>query len=284
MWATKAGSLFKCPLCNDNEKCCELLPKYGIFIPVRDADWELEENYFEEFLEPPQRSCELPSCTLSLDMSYSDDPSLWKICSTCGAGSIHLVCFEATSEEEFQCQACKISMTLIREHENEQDEVINDHSLELGEDLADEANVSSVVDEPLTDSDDNKENSQVMSPWRDIEGSTSNTADISESSAHEEDKNQEKSSKRSSLFDWEELVSSSEDEDNLHTKSATNLPKSKTPNYKKIKINAKKEPDVGMFDGEEPVLRSDEQFPVQKRKRICFGSREGNFQSNSNIM
>lgn len=114
-WARKAGSLFKCPLCNDQNKCNQILPKRGIFMPEKDADWELFDDSFQDFHEPPQRFCESKSCSVSIHMSYSDDPSQWKVCFTCGGGSLHLECFEAMNEQEFNCQVCRIPEHLARD-------------------------------------------------------------------------------------------------------------------------------------------------------------------------
>lgn len=46
--AQASGYFFKCPLCNNTKEFRKEVVKLGIYIPDRDAAWELEPNSFAE--------------------------------------------------------------------------------------------------------------------------------------------------------------------------------------------------------------------------------------------
>lgn len=91
---------FKCPLCADREKCIEELPKMGIFMPMRDAQWELD-NDFADMAIPPEVTCEF--CDSN---EGAEDNHLWKMCDICGASGVHWTCLELTETQNFVCRHC----------------------------------------------------------------------------------------------------------------------------------------------------------------------------------
>jgi G2/M phase-specific E3 ubiquitin-protein ligase len=92
-----AGVKFKCPLCNNTEKCLEMLPKLGIFMPEKDDDYALDVLDELELIEVP---CDSNQCQNSGEGSLYLS---WKMCSICGYSRIHENCCETS---EFVCQSC----------------------------------------------------------------------------------------------------------------------------------------------------------------------------------
>lgn len=104
-FASSAGLLFKCPLCNDQDVCRVKLPQLGIFIPHKDADWEFDATVYQDGIESVADVCEAETCTDRT--GFSDAPWLWKICSTCGASAVHKTCTDdPTDENAFVCAGC----------------------------------------------------------------------------------------------------------------------------------------------------------------------------------
>ncbi|XP_068218947.1 pineapple eye protein-like isoform X2 [Palaemon carinicauda] len=105
--ALSAGYFFKCPLCNDRDIFVEDMQNFGIYVPEKDASWELEPNAYSE-LERPVR-CDAVKC-LCLDGRKRDDiGTRWEIllCSLCGASGIHIACGKLRfTSTEWTCPTC----------------------------------------------------------------------------------------------------------------------------------------------------------------------------------
>jgi PHD-like zinc-binding domain/Ring finger domain len=102
-FANTSGVFFKCPLCNDKDKCVKQLPRLGIFLPEKDADWEFDMSAYEDLYEnESNKICEAVNCRNFA--SFQDSPWLWKLCTTCGASGIHQECFN--SDTDFLCKSC----------------------------------------------------------------------------------------------------------------------------------------------------------------------------------
>lgn len=100
-WATKSFAM--------NVGLCFILllfsvPK-GIYVPDRDASWELEENAYNE-LHTPKYSCEAVVC-LSKHRQGREYNSVngfaFMNCTSCGAGSIHQTCCPTP---DYICEIC----------------------------------------------------------------------------------------------------------------------------------------------------------------------------------
>nr|XP_020442049.1 G2/M phase-specific E3 ubiquitin-protein ligase isoform X2 [Monopterus albus] len=61
---------FRCTLCNNKENFQEEMLRMGIYIPERDASWELEPNAYAELLEVYKR-CDALTCLCSNGRTYS---------------------------------------------------------------------------------------------------------------------------------------------------------------------------------------------------------------------
>lgn len=101
--ALSAGYFFKCPLCNNTDQFRKCMRQKGIYVPDRDASWELEQNAYNE-LHAPSYSCEAKVCLSKKGRSFNAVHGFaFMSCSSCGAGSIHSKCCLTA---EFVCQIC----------------------------------------------------------------------------------------------------------------------------------------------------------------------------------
>ena len=79
--------------------------KLGIFFPIRDAAWELEENAYQEFYEPIKLSCEDVKCKNKC--LHAGEMHMWRLCQFCGAGGIHEHCFQGSPNDKYTCNGCE---------------------------------------------------------------------------------------------------------------------------------------------------------------------------------
>lgn len=101
--ALSAGYFFKCPLCNNTEQFRRCMRQKGIYVPDRDASWELEQNAYNE-LHAPNYSCEAAACLSKQGREYNSVNGFeFMSCSSCGAGSIHRKCCVTP---DFVCDIC----------------------------------------------------------------------------------------------------------------------------------------------------------------------------------
>uniref|UniRef100_A0A182VRR1 PHD-type domain-containing protein n=1 Tax=Anopheles minimus TaxID=112268 RepID=A0A182VRR1_9DIPT len=107
-YAQSAGYFFKCPLCKNEDKFLLEMPLRGVFVPERDAAWELEPNAFQEQLQRPT-ACDAEDCKCPEGRSVDNRQWRQKVCGCCGATSRHLRCIEQTTagSRVYLCQLCK---------------------------------------------------------------------------------------------------------------------------------------------------------------------------------
>lgn len=102
-FALTSASLFKCPLCG--YKKTDKWAKLGIFFPIRDAAWELDENAYQELYEPIKLSCEDSKCK---DKSlHAGEMHMWRLCQLCGAEGVHEYCFQGSVNDKYTCKGCQ---------------------------------------------------------------------------------------------------------------------------------------------------------------------------------
>ncbi|XP_046874290.1 G2/M phase-specific E3 ubiquitin-protein ligase isoform X1 [Hypomesus transpacificus] len=92
--AHSAGMFFfKCTLCNNKEQFQEEMLRMGIYIPERDASWELEENAFGELLQVYQH-CDAVKCISDSGRSSSSKKGWFELlrCKLCGSRGTHRKC------------------------------------------------------------------------------------------------------------------------------------------------------------------------------------------------
>uniref|UniRef100_A0A182Q586 PHD-type domain-containing protein n=1 Tax=Anopheles farauti TaxID=69004 RepID=A0A182Q586_9DIPT len=106
-YAQTAGYFFKCPLCKNEDTFLAEIPLRGVFVPERDAAWELEPNAFQEQLIRPT-ACDAEKC--KCQEGRTKDNHQWRlvVCGSCGSTCRHRQCMEQQiSSRTYVCQLCK---------------------------------------------------------------------------------------------------------------------------------------------------------------------------------
>lgn len=105
-FAQSAGYFFKCPLCNNKDDFGQLIRQRGVYIPEKDASWELEPNAFNDQLERPSE-CDAEECRCRYGRDF-DDCKRWDLimCATCGSTCRHDQCMEVPSKN-YVCTFCR---------------------------------------------------------------------------------------------------------------------------------------------------------------------------------
>ncbi|XP_049918248.1 G2/M phase-specific E3 ubiquitin-protein ligase [Epinephelus moara] len=84
---------FRCTLCNNKESFQEEMLRMGIYIPERDASWELEANAYSELLEVYSR-CDALNCVCNDGRMHSAKSGWFEVirCRLCGSRGTHRKC------------------------------------------------------------------------------------------------------------------------------------------------------------------------------------------------
>ncbi|XP_035529471.1 G2/M phase-specific E3 ubiquitin-protein ligase [Morone saxatilis] len=84
---------FRCTLCNNKDDFQEEMLRMGIYIPERDASWELEANAYSELLEVYNR-CDALACLCNDGRSHSAKTGWFEVirCRLCGSRGTHRKC------------------------------------------------------------------------------------------------------------------------------------------------------------------------------------------------
>uniref|UniRef100_A0A1Q3EXY7 Putative g2/m phase-specific e3 ubiquitin-protein ligase n=1 Tax=Culex tarsalis TaxID=7177 RepID=A0A1Q3EXY7_CULTA len=107
-FAQSAGYFFKCPLCNNStDQFKEAIQRRGVYIPEKDAAWELEPNAFGEQLERPSE-CDAEVCRCPRGRDYDTMNGKWdlRLCETCGSTCRHDLCMEVPTKN-YVCNFCR---------------------------------------------------------------------------------------------------------------------------------------------------------------------------------
>lgn len=100
-FAFEAGYYFKCPNCFD-KKFADYARKHGVFVPLRDASWELEQGAFKNI---HKRKCTAEDCKLA-NSRLGRKRSQLVGCKACGGGTMHIECAGVDDPSEFVCAEC----------------------------------------------------------------------------------------------------------------------------------------------------------------------------------
>ncbi|XP_050068693.1 dentin sialophosphoprotein-like [Anopheles maculipalpis] len=114
-YAESAGYFFKCPLCKNEEKFVAEVPLRGVFVPERDAAWELEPNAFQEQLLRPT-VCDAEDCKCQAGRTLDDRQWPLVICGSCGSTCRHRQCMDQTAEGGSQIYLCQLCRPIVGEH------------------------------------------------------------------------------------------------------------------------------------------------------------------------
>ncbi|XP_010891276.1 G2/M phase-specific E3 ubiquitin-protein ligase [Esox lucius] len=99
---------FKCTLCNNKDMFQHEMLRMGIYIPERDAAWELEDNAYGELLQVYQH-CDANKCLAHRGREYSSHTGLFQIlrCMLCGSRGTHRKCASIkVFETNWACEDC----------------------------------------------------------------------------------------------------------------------------------------------------------------------------------
>ncbi|GAB6031731.1 G2 M-phase specific E3 ubiquitin protein ligase [Chamberlinius hualienensis] len=101
------GYFFRCPMCNNREKFQMEMLTHGIYVPERDASWEMEDNAFQELYQRYSH-CDYPKCICPAGRKFDDDRR-WSIvlCDYCGSQGCHSSCGNiALYKPSWVCSRC----------------------------------------------------------------------------------------------------------------------------------------------------------------------------------
>lgn len=100
--ATTSGVFFKCPLCNNKDEIfITSIKRLGIFVPEKDADWELVQDMT---FSDQRKIC--VKCNEEGIVSYAEFPWLWKSCFCCGGSAAHVKCLDVPENANYVCVSC----------------------------------------------------------------------------------------------------------------------------------------------------------------------------------
>ncbi|XP_070698354.1 G2/M phase-specific E3 ubiquitin-protein ligase-like [Pempheris klunzingeri] len=99
---------FRCTLCNNKENFQEEMLRMGIFIPERDASWELEAEAYSELLVVYRR-CDALTCLCNDGRTHSAKSGWFEVirCRLCGSRGTHRKCSGLESDtRDWACSDC----------------------------------------------------------------------------------------------------------------------------------------------------------------------------------
>ncbi|XP_023231422.1 G2/M phase-specific E3 ubiquitin-protein ligase-like [Centruroides sculpturatus] len=121
--ALSAGYFFRCPLCNNCDEFKSEMKTYGIYIPEKDAAWELEQNAYRELLFRYSQ-CDASLCLCPKGRKFKSK-NQWNVilCNTCGSKGCHRRCGMINdSVMEWECDDCQSVRTLVPTSEKRKQE------------------------------------------------------------------------------------------------------------------------------------------------------------------
>lgn len=106
-YANSSGYYFKCVLCSSPDFRNEVR-KRGVFVPDRDAHWELEKGAYSEIYFN-HKFCDVTTCLCPFGRKFNDTGK-WKIfkCIHCAGTGTHKACFDIIDRKKgFECFQCR---------------------------------------------------------------------------------------------------------------------------------------------------------------------------------
>lgn len=104
MSAFQAGYYFKCPNCYEKEEFTKYAKLHGIFVPMRDATWELEKYAFKDI---HKSDCSAELCKLAMGCRVGPKGRELVGCKACGGAIMHIVCAELEDPSDYVCADCQ---------------------------------------------------------------------------------------------------------------------------------------------------------------------------------
>lgn len=108
----QAGYLFSCPMCGvKNDEYSDMIRKRGIYLPDRDATWELTQNAYNSLLFQ-YASCDAKTCFSPSGRNFiiKRRRSKWFLlrCIYCGSKGVHFAC-SPHDMKEYKCHECTVA-------------------------------------------------------------------------------------------------------------------------------------------------------------------------------
>ncbi|XP_055613831.1 G2/M phase-specific E3 ubiquitin-protein ligase-like [Uranotaenia lowii] len=102
--AFASGYYFKCPNCHDKE-FVQYARLHGIFVPQRDASWELETGAFKDL---HSTKCTAADCRFGSKASGKGSSGASDLvgCKACGGATMHTVCAQLDNPDDYVCSNC----------------------------------------------------------------------------------------------------------------------------------------------------------------------------------
>ena len=109
---------FKCPNCNNQAEISKEFSKMGIYLPYKDAEWELPDQSdfynFQDMYIQTKRCC-LKDCQCKDGRDFNDVDGDFEIvlCDLCGTNGVHMKCGNINEETlDYICADCGGNMPL----------------------------------------------------------------------------------------------------------------------------------------------------------------------------
>ncbi|XP_061843656.1 G2/M phase-specific E3 ubiquitin-protein ligase [Nerophis lumbriciformis] len=99
---------FRCTLCNNKEEYQEEMKRMGIYMPERDASWELEAHAYSELLEV-YSNCDAHFCLDDCGRAHSAQGGWFQVirCRLCGSRGTHRKCSGLNVDtQDWACPDC----------------------------------------------------------------------------------------------------------------------------------------------------------------------------------
>ncbi|OXA64761.1 PHD finger protein 7 isoform X2 [Folsomia candida] len=129
----------KCPNCRDNKEYINSLMLNGIYVPIKDAAWELEPDAYSE-LKLSYSVCDATPCLCPSGRKFVEKRGDWALlrCGACAAAAVHVGCGNLT-KFTFRCETCVkvLNETEIIGNDDDDTEVIDPHHEMTDDDIGD---------------------------------------------------------------------------------------------------------------------------------------------------
>jgi hypothetical protein len=103
----------RCPLCNNKEVFQQEMLQCGVYIPDRDAAWELEAGAFQDLYRRHATCDHQPACLCPHGRGHTGPDTDWELvlCELCGAQGVHVACANLDGVNlRWRCGTCKVAI------------------------------------------------------------------------------------------------------------------------------------------------------------------------------
>jgi len=102
---------FKCPLCANQDQFSKEMQEFGIYLPQKDASWELEGRFDTDVNRIKTCGAKVCFCDKEQGRKYNFPDGIWELlnCHACGSTAIHVKCggLEEFVDPQWDCYLCR---------------------------------------------------------------------------------------------------------------------------------------------------------------------------------